>query len=204
MPEREARTSRRIPADLRPLLLSCLLLVGISIAGCRLNPCREDGTIVFYKERVVISLAPGEVTVEGVYFFRNTSSRERRVRIYYPFPIDEDHPYPDRIEVEGFQFTREDRGISWSMSFPACSDTSVRVRYRQKLYANSAAYTLTTTRYWKKPLRRAEFIIKVPRDWEALTISYPPDRREAKDGLVYYYITETDFMPDKDLVIRWP
>ena len=193
-------------------LLLALVGVGISaaVAGCKLSPfqCQEDGDgegpIVFYRERVVISLAPGEVAVEGLYFFRNTSSRERRARVYYPFPIDEDHPYPDQVEVEGFQFTREERGISWWMDFPACSATTVKVRYQQRLYMNSATYILTSTLYWKRPLRRAEFVIKAPLDWQGLTISYSPDRRVTKGGFVYYYITKTDFMPDRDLVIRWP
>ncbi|MEM3365679.1 MAG: hypothetical protein QXM93_04600 [Candidatus Methanomethyliaceae archaeon] len=172
-------------------------------ARCNRIPCQNEGNLIFYSERVMLFLAAGEMTVEGVYFFRNTSLKERTVIMYYPFFIDAAHPYPEWIDVEGFNFVKEPQGISWRMSFPACSDRVLRVRYRQKLYVNTAVYILTSTQEWREPLRNAEFIITVPLEWRELTFSYTPNRCAVKNGLAYYYIFMKNFMPNKDLVISW-
>jgi hypothetical protein len=64
-------------------------------------------------------------------------------------------------------------------------------------------YILITTQQWKHPLRKAEYIISLPAEFELQNISIAPDRSDSDSTHNIYYITKENFMPDTDLIVTW-
>ncbi|MFB3907332.1 MAG: hypothetical protein ACE15D_02915 [Candidatus Eisenbacteria bacterium] len=73
---------------------------------------------------------------------------------------------------------------------------------RQKILTGYAPYILTTARLWGRPLRRATFEIRLPPEAEPSEFSYPFERRTDRGRVVYTYEVR-DFIPDRDIVVRW-
>ena len=159
--------------------------------------------IQFYEEEVFMRVDPGEVYVEGVYYFKNRTDTTKRMTLFYPFPVDSLHQFPYEIEVENTPFDTAINGITYDVVIQA-SDTAVSiVRYRQKIEINNAKYILLTARKWKEPIKEARFIISLPEDFKGINISYKPDSIINKDERFFYYITEQNLFPDRDIDIVW-
>jgi hypothetical protein len=150
-----------------------------------------------------MSIDSGRVAVSGTYYFKNLTNQTKTAKIFYPFPIDEYHYYPDLILVSGFDYTKTDSGISFIMKFKPLSLESLAVFYEQRLTNTQARYILTTTQRWQNPLVKARFIINVPENFTAIQLAYPPDSSIKKDNRIYYYIMKKNFMPKKDLIVTW-
>ncbi len=121
------------------------------------------GEIAFQKESVIaIVTACDTLEVRGYYYFVNTDTVRSSVSIYYPFPVDSTLSYPHRIEVQRMsdriplRYLVKREGIVWDMAIPGHAADSIRVVYRQYAPLHSGRYILSTTRYWKKPLEKAD------------------------------------------------
>lgn len=159
--------------------------------------------IKFIGEDIRISIDTNVISVLGSYYFRNDSNQELLAKIFYPFPIDEYHCYPELISVKNFTYIKNDSGIDLIIKFKSSGIETLNIYYQQKLKSNRARYILTTTQHWKMPLQRANFIIDVPNNLEGLKFSYQPDSVRYQDKRKSYYITKKDFMPKQDLIISW-
>jgi hypothetical protein len=180
--------------------LKKLLLLTLIVIGCQRN---SSNPIKFQSEEIRMSVDSSRVSIAATYYFKNDSTQLLRARIFYPFPIDEYHYYPDSIVVLGLDYTQNDSGIDLAMKFePACIET-LNIFYQQKLKGNQARYILTTTKHWKNPLQQSSFIIDIPDNLQNLEMSYLTDSIIQKDSRKYYYLTKRNFMPEQDLVIKW-
>jgi len=145
----------------------------------------------------------GKVSISADYYFKNPSNQTKSALIFYPFPIDEYHYYPDSILVLGLDYTKNDSGVNFIMRFKPNAGDTLKVFYRQKLKDNQARYILTTTKQWQRPLKQAKFIIDVLENFTNLQLSYKPDSIIRRNNRVLYYIAKKNFMPNKDLIINW-
>ncbi|MEO0083596.1 MAG: DUF4424 family protein [candidate division WOR-3 bacterium] len=177
-----------------------ILLVFFIFLCCRIKSAEK---IKFIGEDIRIFIDSNVVSVFGSYFFRNDSNQEVLAKIFYPFPIDQYHCYPESIFVEEFVYLKNDSGIDLIMRFKAIGIDTLKIFYRQKLKRNQARYILTTTKNWKIPLQRANFIIDMPDNLKRIKFSYRPDSVHYQGMRKSYYITKKDFMPKQDLIIRW-
>ncbi|MBS4015639.1 MAG: DUF4424 family protein [Candidatus Latescibacteria bacterium] len=157
----------------------------------------------FVSEEIRISIDRQEVSVNAVYYFQNFSRELKTGLIFYPFPIDQYHYYPDSIVIAGYDFTRNDSGVNYVMRFRPNAQETVKVFYAQKLKANQTRYILTTTQSWKSPLKQARFIVDMPSEFSKAVFSYEPDSVRLTENRRRYYINEKNFMPDKDLIVNW-
>jgi hypothetical protein len=123
--------------------------------------------------------------------------------MYYPFPVDSLHPYPEFIWVDGLPFIKADSGIYFRFEIGAAAACSLEVAYRQRILGRSARYILTTLQEWDRPIEEAVFKISLPRDLPGVELSYPADSLSLADGSAVYLLTFRDFMPEKDLLITW-
>lgn len=159
----------------------------------------------FVSEHVRLSIAPGQLRVHGTYHFvRGTSSEP--FAILYPFIQDASLGPPEaiRVTVDG-DSASYDRGelnsIRVSLPFagggaPACM---LEVEYAQRLMSRRASYLVTSTQLWDRPLQRATFDVE-------LADSLGPPRSEfpfERIGPGRYTFDQTDFLPQRDLVIEW-
>lgn len=182
---------------IRNLILCILLFSGL----CKKE--KKSSPIEFSKEKVKITLDTQGVFVEGIYWFKNPSSRPVKFQVYYPFPVDSSHLYPDFIQVGDFPFVKSDSGVYFTMELEPNQEVPFEVRYRQKIKESSVRYILTTLQKWGKPIKRADFIVILPKDFKKVKFSYSPDSMSEEGKKRYYFITKQDFMADRDLWVRW-
>ena len=171
-----------------------LLLAGTALAG---------GQVEFASERIEMSIRGNTLTVHGIYHFTNPNPEPVRVTMLYPFPVDATHPYPHAIQVKPIAYRKVKDGITWTVEAGPNGKPTVDVVYSQKSRERSAKYILTTTQAWGKALKQAEFIVRVPWSFKEVTLSYTPDSLKEIKGEQVFYLTRMDFLPDKDMEVRW-
>lgn len=135
-------------------------------------------------------------------FLKNLKKEKITALLFYPFPLDSSHFYPDTIS-SGFDFIKSDSGIKIKISFLPEEDKSFYVYYEQRLNKNIARYILKTTKHWKKPLKLAKFEIELPENLYNWKISYPIDSIKKENKNIKIYLTKRNFFPKEDIIITW-
>jgi len=179
-----------------------LLLVDIPFQQLKPQPIR------FSEENIEILINDEYAIVNGKYTFRNKSNEEVNRTLFYPFPINQFLTYPDRIEVfdqdnKIIPFSKSSSGMYFSLIVPPKEESIIKVTYSQKLLSNEMKYILTTTQNWKSPLQKAEYKISLPLEFELKGLSLKADSIYSNSTYNIYYINKENFMPDKDLIIKW-
>jgi len=166
-------------------------------------------SIDFYQEKIELTVCKNYFEITGTYHFKNTSAKDYKHSLYYPFVIDETTEYPFEINVfddksdKQIDFLKAKEGVYFPIAVNK-NDTSVYiVKYKQKISGNKAEYILTTTAQWGKPFTIAEYIITVPDRIQAFEISFSYDSVELRNKNKIYRITKRNFLPNKNLVVRW-
>jgi hypothetical protein len=171
-----------------------LLLAGTALA---------DGSVEFSSERIEMSIRGNTLTIHGIYHFTNPNPEPARVTMLYPFPVDATHPFPHAIRVKPIAYRKVKDGITWTVEAGPNGKPTVNVVYSQRCLDRSAKYILTTTQAWGQALKQAEFIVRVPSSFKEVTLSYTPDSLKEIKGEQVFYLTRKDFLPEKDLEVRW-
>jgi hypothetical protein len=183
----------------------CLLLWMSLLCAAEGTPAKSK--VVFKAETVKVFIANSSVRVEGTYIFTGSSSSSLVAGLFYPFPIDSTHTFPDSIMVSSnghtLPFRTVENGIFFSIRLSADHLTTVEVNYDQPCLDNTACYILTTTEAWTNPLESANFEIHVPSDLNLIWIAYEVDEVAEENDMVVHRFARSDFMPDKDLCLRW-
>ena len=190
-PPKRAKIIFMIPLRLFAFLL---LLAGTALA---------DGSVEFTSERIEMSIRGNTLTIRGTYHFTNPNPEPVRVTMLYPFPVDATHPFPHAIRVKPIAYRKVKDGITWTVEAGPNGKPFVDVVYSQKCRERSAKYILTTTKAWGQALKQAEFIVRVPSSFKEVTLSYTPDSLKEIKGEQVFYLTRKDFLPEKDLEVRW-
>jgi hypothetical protein len=174
---------------------------------CAAEGALAEPTVVFKSETVKVFVADGSVRVEGSYTFTASSSSPLVAGLFYPFPIDSTHTFPDSILVTSsghtLPFRKVEDGIFFSIRLSAGQLTAVDVYYEQPCLDNTACYILTSTEAWTNPLESANFEIHVPSDLDLHWIAYEIDEVTEDNDMAVHRFGRRDFMPDKDLCLRW-
>jgi hypothetical protein len=167
------------------------------------TPGSPSAVLHFAREEIRMDVHPGAVEITGMYHFTNTLPNPASAVIFYPFPLDSFHAYPDSVSIPGYEFERSDSGVSFKMRFRPQVEDSFLAYYRQPLRGRQARYIVTTTRVWKRPIDQAQFCIVVPADFKDVKLSYKPDAVSRTDSTVTYSFTQRRFYPDKDVIVTW-
>jgi hypothetical protein len=204
---------------LRVLLIA--LCAGLALTSCR--KAAPESPVHFAREEIAMDVKSGTLEVRGMYHFTCSASEPLVASVFYPFPLDSDHLYPDSIEVrtsnhaepltlalsqrerEGVRvsFLRQDSGVAFRMRFQPGVEDSFLAYYRQPLETNSATYIVTTTRKWKRPIDLAQFRVTVPASFRDVSLTFKPDSVTKSDSTVTCFFTRRKFYPDKDVTVTW-
>ena len=194
-----------------------LLIAGLTGCADEESPVVSEDTPValspvrFIREYVTVEPSRGATKVSALYYFRNDSDRRIRQGIRYPFPVDRFHLYPRVVRVwekrgddlRPMGFVHRDRYVLWSMVLEAREEKVVRVDYIQEIRRPRAVYIVTTTKEWRRPIELAEFEFRIPAELDSVSLSFEPDTRTVVGDTIVYYMKQTDFMPDADLIVTW-
>jgi hypothetical protein len=186
---------------LRLAIAHCLLASLALTGGCR--KAEPPGPIHFAREEISMDIRPGTLELRGMYHFTCTARDPLIAGMFYPFPIDSTHLYPDSIELPGYRFTESDSGVSFRMRFRPGTEDSFFAYYRQPLRANSACYIVTSTRKWNRPIDLARFRVTVPASFQGVQLTFKPDSTVRSDSTVTYYFARRRFYPDRDVIVTW-
>ena len=163
----------------------------------------------FLREIITITVHDDKCSLNGSYYFVNPGSQRTESLLFYPFVIDEDLLYPDSIRIfsptlkKDLPYSKTDKGIFFKISLDPGDTSLYSVYYSQKTPVRRMEYILTTTRNWQRPLGSAEFLIKIPFNCELTFSSYEFDRVERGKVYTEYYVKNENFMPERDLKIKW-
>jgi hypothetical protein len=180
------------PMNYRTLACFFVVLLGV---------CQRAPPIDFFKEEVTIEVLGARVRVTGVYYFENLTQIGKRIKFYYPFPVDSNHHFPDTISF-GYPFERDSAGIYFSLSIRSNSIDSFRITYEQPVEKPFFRYITTTTKVWKRPIKEAKFTVVAP-DTLSLSMNYVFAECRNAYGKLLYLIEIKDLFPEEDLIIRW-
>jgi len=183
------------------------IIAGISIVCIHILYCQE---VRFFKEDVTMSITKEYFTVDGYYWFSNTTDSKIEKVILYPFGVTDKN---ERIDSAGlFNMTegineqllnKTNSGFYFVLTLNA-NDTAVyRISYRQRLQSDSVRYILRSTQQWKNPLVSAEYRLIVNNPITITHYSIPPDTLYVVDDRKIYYWKRVEFMPEQDLVFRF-
>jgi hypothetical protein len=204
-----------------------LVVVGalLVIAACR--KAEPVSPVHFAREEIAMDVRPGTLEVRGMYHFTCSAREPLVASVFYPFPLDSTHPYPDSIELRtpsadrqtpdlriqdsGLRrsdfgartFIRQDSGVAFRMRFRPETEDSFFFYYRQPIKVNSATYIVTTTRKWKRPIDLARFRVTVPASFSEVVLNYGPDSVARTDSTVSYFFARKEFFPGKDVTVTW-
>ncbi len=163
--------------------------------------CVRKDPIDFYQERITIEIDSASALVQGEYFFANNTDDRKIIKLFYPFPVDSIHYFPDIIMLD-YPYERDTNGIHFSIRVKPGRENSFKIGYRQKLNKRYFRYITTTTKKWGKPINRAEFVILAKKDLN-LQINYKITDSQLKEDMMCYIILKKQFYPAKDLIIKW-
>lgn len=163
----------------------------------------------FYKEDITLRLDCNHLSVEGYYWFANSSKVTISSEIFYPFPFDAGGLI-DSIGVlnltagEETRFKKEEQfGISFFVAVESSDSVLLQINYRQQLNSDSAVYILKSTKNWGKPLDVAEFKLITPDSLTIKQTTYPPDELFEMAHRKIYVWRRRHFWPEHNMVFYW-
>jgi hypothetical protein len=119
----------------------------------------------FVRERIDITVTACRIDVDGLYVYRNPWPVAWSQGLRVPFPFSPHQLLPSSVDVVDGR-TGDPLRVLWiggeprfSVEVPAHGESFVRVRFSQRVLQGRAAYLLTTTRPWGRPLDHGEYAL---------------------------------------------
>jgi len=164
----------------------------------------------FYQEDLNFMIEENYFYVDGLYYFRNTSNKELKQRLIYPFPQDSAYGKVDSLFVVNIidstittNIQKRKNGTSFTIQIDPDSTAVYRIGYRQELKDKKAEYILTTTQTWGRPFEQVNYTLTFPKELSLDSLSYMPDSlREESNRYIFFWYKE-NFMPDRNFEIHF-
>jgi hypothetical protein len=159
----------------------------------------------FTEEYIDITVYPDHVRVRGVYVYENPLPFPVIQGMSIPVPIDQNNPAPILLCAD--ELTPDYRPVPvrhllgayrCEIAVPAHGTVTMSVEYRQNAPYGKARYLLTTTRPWRRPIKRGAFRL-IPRGVEIINSNY--GLVPAEEGALFFQ--REDFIPIQDWEFSW-
>jgi len=170
-------------------------------------------TVRFDRERIEVQADRGRIYVRGLYHYSNTSRLPAVLTLRVPFPVDSDHPQPDWFTLcksgedgrAGEEIVPVVRGkdVSFRLTFRPYETKWILLEYSQPSHVPRGRYLLTTTRPWRRPIERADYVLRLPREFSLLSSNYPVRSEPAAGAWQAFTFSKTDFFPGQDWEFAW-
>jgi len=166
----------------------------------------------FFKEEITLTVSDSQAAINGIFYFRNNTDRDRPFPIIFPFYVDSLTSYPDKINAYtindgdtaaiAFEPVVERDCIRMAVPMKPKGVTIWYLDYSQRIEAPRARYILTSTAAWKKPLEEATYYFNLPASFNVISVWPEPDsvRGEKTKTLRCH---KTNFIPERDMEIIW-
>ncbi|MCX7766636.1 MAG: DUF4424 family protein [Candidatus Sumerlaeia bacterium] len=162
----------------------------------------------FVEEKVELKVISYRLVVNCEYTFFNPTSQAHTYTLFFPIMNDFDSQSV-RLTVisdnrhKPVKFKIKKSGILHKLPAPAKSRAQLKISYEQPLKEKRVQYITLTTRFWKKPLANAEFIVYLPAKDKLLRSTYPLELKHIDSEMQVYYSKQMNFYPKENLEIIW-
>lgn len=197
-----------------------VLIIAFSLQGCsdsEKEKPKSSGSsklqVDFFQEEITLYVSDSVASVDGIYYFRNNTSKDFNMPVLFPFYIDSLSLFPHQIEASVFDDGIEKElpyknranfnGISMKIPLKANDITVWRLNYQQKIKAKRAVYIITSTAAWQKPLELATYYFIVPETFTDIEVWPEQDTAYSENGMKVYKSVRRDFMPLQEMKISW-
>jgi len=183
----------------------CLLLLGSFCSGQLLQAQNP----IFLGEDLVFYISDSLCVLRGEYHFLNPSQNPVKTRLYYPFPVSEELPFPDEIEVLSMEtghhlpLLGSETGISFLLTMEPHAQANIEIEYWQPAESQKFKYILTSTQKWGRALKWANYEIHVPEHLELEYCSLGWDTSWVEIEETVYSISKENYLPAQDFELRW-
>ncbi|MBT3229603.1 MAG: hypothetical protein HOB84_08535 [Candidatus Marinimicrobia bacterium] len=164
---------------------------------------------IFVGEDLVFYVSDSLCVLRGEYHFLNPSENAVKTRLFYPFPVSEQLPFPDMIEVLSLEtgvhlpIMGAEKGVSFVLEIDAVSEANIHVEYWQTAENHLFDYILTSTQTWGRSLEWANYEIHVPDHLQLEYCSLDIDTSWIEIEKKVYSISRENYLPLKELKIQW-
>jgi len=164
---------------MRPRFILAALCTSLVLASCR-KPAPES-PVHFAREEIAMDVGPGTLEVRGMYHFKCSAKEPLVASVFYPFPLDSTHLYPDSIEIRTPNVDHQtpnartpDSGLRRWPQGPLSDNAEFAVRtftrqdsgvaFRMRFRPNAEDSFVA---YYRQPLRAnsATYIVTTTRKW---------------------------------------
>lgn len=164
----------------------------------------------FFREEISFGIDSLFFTVNGNYFFRNTTDVNHRYIIVYPVrsnntakPIDTIMVFDADDPGQLLKVRVKDTIATFEIVMSPRSVKNIRVFYRQYHNKREVRYILLTTRLWDKPFEQADYDLTIRKSLKIDAFSINPDFRVDFGETEIYYWKRENFMPERDFEVKF-
>lgn len=192
------------------IFTSFIILAGSVISAQ--PPTGLSRPVEFFKEEITLTVSDSVATVNGVFYFRNNTDRNRPFPVLFPFYVDSVTHFPREIKaytiidkdtlIVNFEPLVERGAIRMGIPMKPNAVTVWYLDYSQKIESSHARYILTSTSAWKKPLEEATYYFVVPETFNVVN-AWPEPDSSGGDEIKTLWCHKTNFMPKRDMEIIW-
>ena len=164
---------------------------------------------VFLGEDLVFYLSDSLCVMRGVYHFLNPTETRVKTRLFYPFPVSDSLPFPDKVEVLSLDtgthplLLGSQNGVSFILEIEPLEESSFQVEYWQSAEHHFFEYILTSTQKWNRALEWASYEIHVPDHLRLEYCSLAVDTSWVEIEKTVYSIYRESYLPMKNFELRW-
>jgi len=161
----------------------------------------------FFREDLNFKIKDNYFYVDGIYFFKNQTSKKIKRVLFYPFPTDSIFGTVDSIKAICLKdslnkiLNSKPNGFLFCVEIESKHIGKYNLCYRQKLLSNKAEYILTTTQLWQKPFEEVNYQLIIPQYIKIDSLSYLPDNVKTVENKCIFYWHKENFMPSKNMII---
>jgi hypothetical protein len=192
-------------------LVAGAVLLGVAAFHIFKAPGQNISDLDFYEEEVVLDLNKDFSHVSCTFFVENRSTEPFSGRFYFPFIVDETHPFPEEIsisytvngEMEKPEYEKKDNRILFDVTFAPEEKTILYVNYSQTNTEPKVTYVITSANDWNQPVEKAVFKVQHPAEWKNVELSYEPQTTVEMGGEVIHTIFIEDLAPDREIEVTW-
>ncbi len=164
--------------------------------------------LIFHGEQIEIEVRGDSCSLTGIYQFRNDSDREIFKTLSYPFPVQDDLPFPHLtiiLDDKGntVDFLKQSNNILFPVRVAPKSSRNYTIQFTQMTPNNFFEYILDTSRQWHFPIASATFDIIIPNNLKILEIQPDGFQQIQQNSENLFRMSCENFRSDQNLLIKW-
>lgn len=182
---------------MRRFLISIILVFSINKGNAQLP-------VAFYSEYIDFTIDTNYFSVNGIYSFRNKTSKSVSTNISFPFAVKSKQIDSIRIinmnNLKTLNYKNHEDNISFTIQILPFDTIVINIFYRQPV-ANKNSYILTTTKTWGAPLLDAVYTLSANNSIKIKSFSFEPDSSFFDKHNKIYFWHKQNFIPQTDFQV---